>query len=487
MKKITEKGEAEIMFPLPWKGVGVRLIRNIKTITLIITTVLMITGCQQGDNKKDENASGEVRLITLDPSHFHAALVQKSMYPGIDSIVYVYAPKGLGLDEQLNYINQYNSRLENPTHWVERIYNGNDYLQKMLDEKKGNVVVLAGNNLLKTEYIKKSVDDGLNVLADKPMAINTTGFDTLKQAFADAKEKKVLLYDIMTERSVAATILQRKLANNSSVFGELQKGTADSPAIVMESVHRYFKQVSGKPLIRPDWFFDPLQQGDAIVDVGTHLVDLVQWVCFPDVSLDYTKDISIQSSKIWPTPISLSQFSIVTNERHFSDFLKKYVSNDSVLLTHGNGSINYTIKGIHSRVTAKWTYDAPPGAGDTYYSLLRGTKANLEIRQGAEENWKAVLYVWPANSKDTNDLSKALDDAIKDINKDMPGVSMAQYKTGWKIIIPEKYDQGHESHFAEVMKRYLQYLKEGKLPDWEVPGMIAKYYTTTKALEMAQQ
>ena len=69
----------------------------------------------------------------------------------------------------------------------------------------------------------------------------------------------------------------------------------------------------------------------------------------------------------------------------------------------------------------------------------------------------------------------------------MPGVSMAQYKTGWKIIIPEKYDQGHESHFAEVMKRYLQYLKDGKLPDWEVPGMIAKYYTTTKALEMAQQ
>ena len=223
MKKITEKGEAEIMFPLPWKGVGVRLIRNIKTITLIITTVLMITGCQQGDNKKDENASGEVRLITLDPSHFHAALVQKSMYPGIDSIVYVYAPKGLGLDEQLNYINQYNSRLENPTHWVERIYNGHDYLQKMLDEKKGNVVVLAGNNLLKTEYIKKSVDDGLNVLADKPMAINTTGFDTLKQAFADAKEKKVLLYDIMTERSVAASILQKKLAKTSFCFWRVAK------------------------------------------------------------------------------------------------------------------------------------------------------------------------------------------------------------------------------------------------------------------------
>lgn len=463
-----------------------KTIWNSKATIFFLTLIVMVTGCQQGGNQNKEAAKGDVKLITLDPSHFHAALVQKSMYPGIDSVVYVYAPKGLGLDEQLNYIKQYNSRTEEPTHWVEKVYNGNDYLQKMLDEKKGNVVVLAGNNLLKTEYIKKSVDDGLNVLADKPMAINIAGFETLKQAFANAKEKGVLLYDIMTERSVAASILQKRLANTSSLFGELEKGTIDSPGVIMESVHRYFKQVSGKPLIRPDWFFDPLQQGDAIVDVGTHLVDLVQWVCFPEVSFDYTKDISIQSSKIWPTPIDLAQFSIITNEDHFPDFLKKYVKDDSILLTHGNGSIDYTIKGIHSRITAKWTYDAPAGAGDTYYSLLRGTKASLEIKQGAEENWKAVLYIWPNSQKDTSDFATTLTDAIKDINKDYPGVSIEKYKNGFKVIIPEKYDQGHESHFAEVMKRYLQYLKDGRLPVWEEPDMIAKYYTTTKALEIAQ-
>lgn len=458
-----------------------------KTLIIVLISILMITGCQSSGDKKSD--AGKVKLVTLAPAHFHAALVQKSMYPGIDSVVHVYAMKGLGLTEQLNYIQQYNSRAEDPTHWVEKVYQGDDYLQKMLDENKGTkntVVVLAGNNQLKTEYIKKSIDDGLNVLADKPMAINTAGFDTLRQAFADAKDKGVLLYDIMTERSVAATILQKKLANNSSVFGELEKGNKDSPAVIMESVHRYFKQVSGKPLIRPDWFFDPLQEGDAIVDVGTHLVDLIQWVCFPDVSLDYTKDISINSSKIWPTPISLAQFTKITNEDHFPDFLQKYIKGDS-LLTHGNGSIDYTIKGVFSRVTAKWTYDAPQGAGDTYYALLKGSKANLEIKQGAEENWKATLYVWPANSKDTSDLSTALNTAVKGINKDMPGVSISPVKGGWKVNIPEEFHKGHESHFADVMKRYLQYLKDGKLPDWEVPCMIAKYYTTTKALEMAQQ
>ncbi len=32
-----------------------------------------------------------------------------------------------------------------------------------------------------------------------------------------------------------------------------------------------------------------------------------------------------------------------------------------------------------------------------------------------------------------------------------------------------------------------EYLDEGKMPDWEVPNMIAKYYTTTAALTKALQ
>jgi hypothetical protein len=28
-------------------------------------------------------------------------------------------------------------------------------------------------------------------------------------------------------------------------------------------------------------------------------------------------------------------------------------------------------------------------------------------------------------------------------------------------------------------------LRDGKLPEWEVPNMLAKYYTTTKAREVA--
>ena len=58
-----------------------------------------------------------------------------------------------------------------------------------------------------------------------------------------------------------------------------------------ESVHHLFKLVDNKPLTRPVWYLDVNQQGEGIVDVTTHLVDLVQWEAFPDQIIDYKKDI----------------------------------------------------------------------------------------------------------------------------------------------------------------------------------------------------
>ncbi len=245
-------------------------------------------------------ASNEVRLLTLAPGHFHAGLVQKFMYPQVDPVVHVYAPAGPDLQEHLKRIKGFNSRAEQPTHWEEKVYTGPDFLERMLSEKDGNVVVLAGNNAHKTEYIFRSVSAGFNVLADKPMAITPAGFDLLREAFTRAAANKVLLYDIMTERYEITSILQRELARMPELFGTLQKGTPEQPAVEMESVHHFFKEVAGKPLIRPAWFYDVRQQGESIPDVGTHLVDGVQWICFPDQALDWRKDIKVSAPAVGP-------------------------------------------------------------------------------------------------------------------------------------------------------------------------------------------
>lgn len=455
------------------------------TMTLFGALATVLPGCQSPTASTEPvmTDSAAVRLITLDPGHFHAALVQKSDNPEIDSTVHVYAPGGPELDAYLGLIKQYNERTENPTHWKEEVYTGGDYLDKMIADKKGNVVVLAGNNRQKTEYIKKAVDAGLNVLGDKPMAITPANFSLLEQAFATAAAKKVLLYDIMTERSEITNVLQKELAHIPAVFGEQHKGTAKDPGVVIESVHFFYKYVSGKALTRPSWFFDPSQQGEAIADVGTHLIDLVQWECFPDTILDYKKDIQINAARLWPTPVTLSQFTAVTKKDSFPDFLKPYVVKDSILQTHANGEMNYVLKGVHVKIIARWDYKAPEGSGDTHYSLLKGSLAKLEIRQGKEENYQPTLYILPAKNDTT--YAQALQTAIGTLQGRYAGISVEKAANGWKVVIPQSFKTGHEAHFGEVMQRYLQYLKAGKLPDWEVPGMLAKYYTSTKALEIA--
>lgn len=448
---------------------------NFKILILCICCILTSCNAKQPD-------TAMLKLITLDPGHFHAALVQKSMYDGIDSNVYVYAAEGGDLQEHLARISSYNNRADNPTKWNEVVYSGADFFEKMLQEKKGNVVVLAGNNQKKTEYIKASVDAGLNVLADKPMAINALDFEILRQSFTDAASKKLILYDLMTERSEITTILQRELSMNSALFGTLEKGTPEKPAVTKESVHHFYKYVSGSALKRPAWFFDTEQQGEGIVDVTTHLVDLIQWECFPDEPIDYLKDIKINIAKRWPTSIMPSQFAEVTGLKSYPDFLQKELK-DTILNVFSNGEINYTIKGVHAKVSVTWNYKAPEGTGDTHYSIMRGTKANLIIKQGKEQNYKPVLYMEPVTSD--QDFSRAVDSAMIRIQATYPGVTAINEGSEWKVNIPDQYKIGHEEHFAQVMKRFLDYMKNGNMPAWEVPNMLAKYYTTTRAFEMA--
>ncbi len=431
-------------------------------------------------------AKGEVKLITLDPGHFHAALVQKNMYDQVSPEVFVYALKGSDLDEHLKKIEGYNTRAENPTAWKENVYTGTDYLEKMLAEKKGNVVVLAGNNRIKTDYIMKSVKAGFNVLADKPMVTSPEKFAELEEAFKVAKENGVLLYDIMTERHEISTILQKELSHVPSLFGKLQTGSAEHPAIEKVSVHFFYKNVSGNPLIRPAWFFDVDQQGEGIIDVTTHLVDLVQWCCFPNKIIQKS-DIEMLSAKRWPTIISKDEFQEVTKLSEFPDYLKKDIK-DGKLLAYSNGEMVYKLKGVYVKVVAEWKYKAPEGTGDTYFSTLCGSLCKLEIRQGKEENYIPMLYVTANKETDITSFTQNLEQAITGQNKLHPGLTLDKInETTWRVNIPKKYRVGHEAHFGQVTEQFLGYLKAGKLPEWEVPNMIAKYYTTTSALKLAKK
>ncbi|WP_339751650.1 putative oxidoreductase C-terminal domain-containing protein [Algoriphagus aquimarinus] len=454
-----------------------------KNTALVAIAAGLLLSCENKEsvNQAPESTS-EITIMSLDPGHFHAGLIHKSMYPQVDSTVYVFAPEGAELKDYMNRLAGYNNREEDATAWNLQVSTGDDYLEKMISTKPGNVMMVAGKNDRKIDYISAAISNGINVYADKPLVINKSGFQKLVKTFEEAGKKDLLLYDIMTERFEISTILQKELSLVPDVFGELEKGTLDNPAITKESVHHFFKYVSGNPLIRPDWFFDTDIEGTGIVDVTTHLVDLIQWEAFPGVTLD-TTDVQMQTAKLWSTDLDLDQFKLVTGKAEFPDFLQKNVSNNK-LSVNSNGEMNYTLKGVHSKVSVIWNYQAPEGAADTHYSMMRGTKANLIIQQGAAENYVATLYVELLDGQD-----EALTSLVKEKLQDrFPGLDLEKISTGkYKVIIPSTYHNGHEAHFAQVTEKYLEYFTQKNMPSWEVPNMIVKYFTTTEALVKAEK
>jgi hypothetical protein len=134
---------------------------------------------------------------------------------------------------------------------------------------------------------------------------------------------------------------------------------------------------------------------------------------------------------------------------------------------------------------------------------MRGTRAALVIRQTAEEAFVPTLYVEDSAGRGTNAVGVALRKAVSRLCSTWPGIEVEEVRNPkleirkksetrnsnqpravWKILVPEKYHVGHEAHFAQVTEKYLQYLADGKLADWEVPNMLAKYYTTTEAFRL---
>ena len=429
----------------------------------------------------------DVRLMTLDPGHFHAALIQKETYPGVSKRVSVFAPLGPDVADYIGRITQFNSRRENPTDWELDLHLSPDFLDRMARERPGNVVVVAGRNRPKIERIQASIQAGLNVLADKPWIISSDDLPRLHAALDVAEEKGLVAYDIMTERYEITSILQRELVNDTNIFGNLYLGTLEEPAISTRSVHHIMKLVAGVPLRRPAWFFDIEEQGEGLSDVGTHLVDLAQWTAFPDWPLDYRSDVRMLAASRWPTVLTAQEFERITGEREFPAYLRGHVKAGSFEY-YCNNWVEYTLRGVHIRLEALWNWEAPPGAGDTYEATFRGSRARVEIRQGKEENHRPELYVVPNTPQEAPEVIAALKRKLVVLRETYTGLGVEEKRGEARVLIPNQHRVGHEAHFAQVTSRFFEYLQAPKtVPDWEKPCMLVKYYISTRGVELARE
>ena len=414
-----------------------------------------------------------MRLIVADPGHFHATLLQKDMYPPLDSRVAVYAPLGRDVLDYLARIALFNSRPENPTHWDLDVHLSAHPMAELLRDRPGDIVVFTGKNRGKIDRIVSAIEAGLHVLADKPWIIASSDLPKLEHALALAEQKNVAAYDIMTERYEVTSELQREFVNDPAVFGALEHGCASEPAVQARSVHNLMKVVAGVPLRRPSWFFDIAEYGEGLADVGTHVVDLVQWTAFPGQAIDYHTDIDLIEGRRCPLTLSPEQFAQVTGEKR-----------DVPLDYYCNNSVYYTLRGVHVKLEIVWQWQAEPGAGDVYEAMFRGSRARAEIRQGEAERHIPELYIVPKSGLRAEVLA-ATRHRIVALQSRWPGVDAIDAGEALRVAIPAQFRVGHEAHFGQVAARFFDYVKfPQSMPPWERPNMLAKYYASTKGVEL---
>ena len=417
-----------------------------------------------------------IRLIVIDPGHFHGALVQKEMYPNVAPTVHVYAPVSLDLVDYVTRIARFNTRAESPTRWALEVHAGADFLARLAREQPGTVAILSGRNRDKIAKIEAAIESGLHVLADKPWIIRREDLPRLERVLAAATAKRLIAMDMMAGRHEVTNALQRALHQDPAVFGKQVAGSAAAPGVAMTSVHHIMKQVAGAPNPRPPWFFDVGEQGEALSDVGTHMIDRVHLTLFPEQAVDWRRDVVVHQAERWPTMVTATQFRQVTGETRWPDYLAPAIEGDA-LAYRCNTRLAYSVRGIHVGFDLRWNWQAEPGGDDSHTAVYRGSRARLELRHGAAEGWRPELYVVPEA-----DIAGALERRIAALQAEHPGIGLERRGAAWHIHVPDALRIGHDAHFAALARDFLQHVEQGRpLDAWEEPAMLAKYFVSTAA------
>lgn len=428
------------------------------------------------------NTTDPVRLVTLAPGHFHAALVQKESLAGVDPHVHVYSPLDCDLLAHLERISRFNSRPASPTQWRLDVHAGADWLERFQTEKPGNVAVISGRNRPKIDLILAAVSAGYCVLADKPWIVEASDFPKLERVFAEANKQGVFARDIMTERWEATSLLQREFMNDAEVFGEPVPGSLEEPALQLESEHFLCKLVAGVPLRRPMWWYDPEVAGEGIADVGTHLADLAMWMMFPDRAIDHRHEITILDAARWPSQIDRDSFRENTGLADFPAELA-HVRNGEWLNYWGNGRVTYRLRDRFVRLATRWGVRAKEGEGDTHLSVARGSRSQVIVCHESQFGPGPQALVMPNRERDRVDVLRR----IESVCTKQAGYAVVDLGNRVYIQIPASARTGHESKFASVLGEFVEDFRDRtRVPCWERPNMLAKYFLTTEAVRVAK-
>jgi hypothetical protein len=209
-----------------------------------------------------------------------------------------------------------------------------------------------------------------------------------------------------------------------------------------------------------------------MVDIQSHMVEKAQWWVLGVDQCDFARDVVLESARRWTTPGPPDLFQASTGRSDYPAALHASVRN-GVLEYACNGEMCYRLRGIRIRQTAEWRQWEPEGAGDLHSVTVRGNRCHVLIRQGADTQYQAEVQLKPVAGENLEPLLWA---QLEHWQMRFPGLSFTPSALGFRFEVPPELDRGHESHFALVRDRFLDYLDQGHWPE-ALPARIRMRYT----------
>ena len=414
-------------------------------------------------------------LLFLEPGHFHAALTLRVANPRIDPAIHLYARPGPERDAFLALVRSFNARADDPTGWDVRVHEAADPERALVEERLGDVVVLAGRNRPKLGAIARLHAAGLHVLADKPWLTDSAALADLERATAGWP----LAMDIMTFRHEVVAGLAQRIAADPELFGALDAQAAE-PAIDIQSVHHLLKVVNGAPLRRPAWYYDTRIQGDGLVDIQSHMADQAQWILGDGPGFSFERDYELEDARRWSTPVPRELFRASTGLDDLPEALAPQLD-AGVLRLACNGEIRYRLRGAPVRQRAEWGQREPEGGGDAHRTTVRGLRATVVARRGTETGFRGELHVAPREPGPG--FEARLSERLAAWEDELPGLSHRPSPLGREIVIPAALHTPHEAHFAMVLDDFLDRLDAGEWPAGLAARIRARYTLLARARE----
>src|SRR5882762_9328049 len=370
-------------------------------------------------------------LMFLDPGHFHAALTLRVPQPRAADEVFVYAREGAELRDFLALVERFNRRSPNPTRWRPVVTTADDPLGRLVEERRGDVVILAGRNGGKARTIRRLHESGFLVLADKPWLVEPGDLEHVRASL----DGWPLAAEIMTGRHDVAAGLVKRLVGAVEIFGAFRD---DGPAIEQESVH--------------------------------HLEKLVDGAAAAPVLL---------SARAWSTRVPAEAFRRITGEAGFPRELEPFVDGDT-LSYRCNAELVYQIGRVTASAATRWNLLPLPGGGDASHSVAHGTRADVRLEQSARTDHHRRVFLEPRTH--AGDVARALRETVMAWQAELPGVEVVPAgPETFEVTVPHPLDGGHETHFARVLDEFLTIADAHRWPRALAERTLAKYTLLAEA------